>query len=414
MAAPIDDCRVCGEILTKKQRRTVFGDTFGVFDQLSQVLSYVAKPNDGLSRFVCGFCFNKLNKLHKIDYDLMHKLDALRSEKITIISALKEKLKNARQIQKPPVTPVRSHKKRVMLHSPTPRKTKKALFKTPTKTRTTPDMTSISTSDTPKQMVMVHASGSTAIADNMPESRVKLKTSFSPNKVKVMFRTKKDSKIRAKVVQDGKSKQIIKNIAMHNSKDRTAKIIMESTLKEAVTKRVLKEIRNEITKLTSTLNMSVLRRNDSKSLGTFKFANLNTEIKIWAPFFHECISTIVKDSAIGTAVVSAISLKFHNKHMTAFQHVISQILDHSGATDETISILNKLGMCVSTSAMTRTKKELVERQLVHTKALMMEEKEELEAPSVHLSKILQDKVSDRPGYSSKFEKHHWTRRYPGS
>lgn len=66
---------------------------------------------------------------------------------------------------------------------------------------------------------------------------------------------------------------------------------------------------------------------------------------------------MVKNSPVGISVVSAIICHFRNKHMTLLHHIVSQILDRGGATDETIATLNKLGLCVSPSAAAKKKKK---------------------------------------------------------
>lgn len=75
-------------------------------------------------------CFTRLNKLHKIDTDLLHKMEALRRDKGEVLGSLREKhakaVLNIAKTQK-------SQNKRIIVHSPTPRKTKKTLFTTPRK-----------------------------------------------------------------------------------------------------------------------------------------------------------------------------------------------------------------------------------------------------------------------------------------
>ena len=149
-----------------------------------------------------------------------------------------------------------------------------------------------------------------------------------------MYRTKTDSRIRTKVVQDTQFAQIVKNIATHKGEKRTAKGIYHSSLKNELRECMLKELKEEVLNLTSTKNYSMLRHIDSDSLSNFNFSKLNSEIQTWAPFFFQFISMLVKKSEIGAAVTSSIILKFRNTHMSAFQHVMSQVLDHGGATDE--------------------------------------------------------------------------------
>lgn len=172
MAAPLsmeDVCRICGCQLPKKHRRVIFGDTFGVFDQLTQIIDHVASPCDGLSKYVCGFCFTKLNKLKKIDFDLVTKLDALRREKMEIVGNLREKHKQS-GIQKTPTS-----SKRVIIHSPTPRKSKckKSLFTGTSKVQPIQATAQTQVRDT---------SESTMISTDTKPIKIK---SFTPSKIKV-------------------------------------------------------------------------------------------------------------------------------------------------------------------------------------------------------------------------------------
>lgn len=122
-------CRLCHGILPKKQRRTIFSDSFGVFNQLCEVLDHVPQLNDDKGKYVCGFCWNKLNKLSKIEYDLKTKLEALKEERINLLKTLREKYNTQSSAVFTPKT-----KKRCIVHSPTPRKTKRSLALTPQRT----------------------------------------------------------------------------------------------------------------------------------------------------------------------------------------------------------------------------------------------------------------------------------------
>ncbi|KAK3103394.1 hypothetical protein FSP39_018914 [Pinctada imbricata] len=64
--------------------------------------------------------------------------------------------------------------------------------------------------------------------------------------------------------------------------------------------------------------------------------------------------------------------------MSSFHHIVSQILDHGGTSDETISILHKLGLCASSQSTSKKRSELVERQNFHVKSLILDEKESIE------------------------------------
>jgi hypothetical protein len=97
MAAPVEGsfCRLCHGILPKKQRRTIFGATFDVLNQLLEIIDHVPQPNDGKGQHICIFCWNKLNKLGKIENDIKTKLETLK----TLIRDLR--LKHHQQVSTP-------------------------------------------------------------------------------------------------------------------------------------------------------------------------------------------------------------------------------------------------------------------------------------------------------------------------
>lgn len=148
MANSLSFCRICKDNNLNKYRRLIFGKSFTVSEQLAEVLRCQPKENDGNSPFVCQMCFNKLNKLYKIDFELKHKVDQLKIEKSEILSNLRANV-IVNTVDVAPVntpvkaveaawpeteyvhadsnvqTPKRSRtSKRLILHSPTPRKAK--------------------------------------------------------------------------------------------------------------------------------------------------------------------------------------------------------------------------------------------------------------------------------------------------
>jgi hypothetical protein len=123
MAAPTESasCRLCHGVLPKKQRRTIFGATFGVYDQLLEILDYIPHPNDGKGLYICGFCWNKLNKLCKIENDIKTKVEKLKNDRLLLINDLRRK--HFCTITTP------ESQKHAIVHSPTPRKVKQLFTK---------------------------------------------------------------------------------------------------------------------------------------------------------------------------------------------------------------------------------------------------------------------------------------------
>lgn len=183
MASCVENCRLCHESLPPKHRRTIFTETFGLTNQLIEVLGYIPRPEDGMSKYLCGFCFTKLNKLSKIEFDISHRLEALKNEKFELLKMLRARYV---QIARPVVhsprlsaekqtcgTPRQETSKRPLFHSPTPRKVKKPLIFTPTENR----------------MILPKTQRMEVQDDTKPEAKKK-KVSvslFSPGKAKVSY-----------------------------------------------------------------------------------------------------------------------------------------------------------------------------------------------------------------------------------
>jgi len=101
-----------------------------------------------------------------------------------------------------------------------------------------------------------------------------------------------------------------------------------------VHKSIFNAVKRECIGLCSTKEMSALRRCNSENLATFSFETLNCEFQKKAPLLHGIIQQVVKGSSIGTVVTTATALRFRNRQLSAFHHVVAQILDRGGATDE--------------------------------------------------------------------------------
>ncbi|KAK3099437.1 hypothetical protein FSP39_004353 [Pinctada imbricata] len=460
MAASSDGgntCRICHENLPKKYRRSIFSESFGVFSQLTQVLDIQPHSNDGLSSYVCGFCFSKLNKLSKIDYDLVNKMGMLQKEKQDLVLLLRTKYMTsipANEDQKPRscVTPRKKFdsNKRMIKHSPTPRKLKirpNVGIRTPTPKKAgdsctakpsvsfrpiAPKPVASGNEDTVKALdreeevksqkhidsgkqfiqcspqriqirtLTTHQTDSStppiAKSNNYrpiaprpgggdvirtvsheefvkPKRRINVNL-FSPSKLKVLYQTK--GKTNSRIVKDADTVKLVKALSKGMSKQNIAKMVINSKLKDEISKCVFKEINKELETLISPKSRCVLRGVSSDKIAVFRFKTLLFEVQLHAPILYKCLSMTLKDSPVGMAMTAAIILKKRNMHMSSFHHIVSQILDHGGTSDETISILHKLGLCASSQSTSKKRSELVERQNFHVKSLILDEKESIE------------------------------------
>lgn len=74
-----------------------------------------------------------------------------------------------------------------------------------------------------------------------------------------------------------------------------------------------------------------------KNLSNFKFDQLLFEVHLYAPVLYKTLSNTVKGSH-KIAVTTIIITRNNSMHMSALHHIIAQVLNHSGATDEVKSI----------------------------------------------------------------------------
>lgn len=157
----------------------------------------------------------------------------------------------------------------------------------------------------------------------------------------------------------------------------------------------------------------------SHHLQNFKFQSLNVQVQTCAPFLYKIIDCLTKHNEILNVVIISLLLRAKNIQISRLHHIITQVLDHGGATDETINILTKLGLCVGASAGAKKKVQLQESQTKHIKDLVMDEIEQQqsdrrEIQTVHIPEILQVKLSSRSWNFVSTKKYHWKSRCQGS
>lgn len=155
--------------------------------------------------------------------------------------------------------------------------------------------------------------------------------SFHPQ---VVFRGKKES-VKSKVIPAGVYQDIIRGMTRGESHQRVSQLLYNSSLKENILNSVLKDLKKELSKLSSTKTGSCLRRTSSDDLATVNFETWNLEFQLFSPVLFKIISGVFDDQkSVAVAMISAIIQKQKNMHMSAFHHAVSQVLDNGGATDE--------------------------------------------------------------------------------
>lgn len=102
----------------------------------------------------------------------------------------------------------------------------------------------------------------------------------------------------------------------------------------------MRDIGKEMSSVVSTKTKSILRQIKCDSLANFSMDLFNQELQFQAPLTYKIISTLVKDSEVGTSVGSAVLLNFRN--MSSLHHIIAQVLDRGGATNEVSIMFNDI------------------------------------------------------------------------
>ena len=80
---------------------------------------------------------------------------------------------------------------------------------------------------------------------------------------------------------------------------------------------------------------SVLRDTSNENMSTFSIEKMNSEIQQKDPFLHSVLQHSVKNSTLGIVMTPSVAaLKFRNNQLSALNHIVAQILDKGGATNE--------------------------------------------------------------------------------
>eukprot|EP00105_Crassostrea_gigas_P026017 XP_011446790.1 PREDICTED: uncharacterized protein LOC105341785 [Crassostrea gigas] len=263
----MDECILCLERLPKKNRRNIYSDTFHVNQQLYEVLGFV--PEQQLSpQYTCYRCFNKLNRLSKIDYDLERKLSALKREKDEIINQLRPRRnvlpsasvtsENVGGACSSTYTPRKSNK-RIIIRTPTPRKTKK---------------------------VLVQHTAQPKVRKRLSEDQL------TPSKVKVHFRGRNDSKVRTRFIKDSPWVAVLKSLVRGCKAETISKKNFKmEVLKTELVKLMLSDLNSQCQILCKISKPSVLRGKDEIH---FKFESVCGKLKEKAQMLYDVLQTVIK------------------------------------------------------------------------------------------------------------------------
>jgi hypothetical protein len=136
-------------------------------------------------------------------------------------------------------------------------------------------------------------------------------------------------------------------------------------MKECIVQKVLTEATNLCRR-----SHSLLQGSDYAALQSINWREICVELQQKAPTLYVLLGTILgieesqnlnDNDACSLAFISSILLFKRCQRVSRVQYMFGLVIDQCGATDEIVSLLNKVGVSVSTSSLVKQKKIIQER-----------------------------------------------------
>lgn len=197
----------------------------------------------------------------------MHKIEAHNNEKSEIIKTLREKVnvtctpvgKKHGQTHHEKSTVADANDKLVCLkrgtiHSPTPRKLKMVKHGSP--------LLKTQASQSHREEIFSNQQN----LEIRKSARIKL---FTPSKIKVVYRANKETETIKSRIISGYFAKVVKGITKGNSRKSLAKTLFSSNLHPHLPACFIKKIKQELSDLLSTKNVSILKQANCENLTNF-------------------------------------------------------------------------------------------------------------------------------------------------
>lgn len=153
--------------------------------------------------------------------------------------------------------------------------------------------------------------------------------------LQISYRGKLQGVVKSRIVK-GQWKSVLKSILRGDKAKKDIHLLINA---EAV-----KESK-AICKLS---DASILRNSTGKDLCEMDMLPFIHELKTKCPVLHGLLESVMgKSTSLRLSVAAAVVLFNRNNHLSAIHHVIGQILDQGGATDEVITNIKIIRNCVS-------------------------------------------------------------------
>lgn len=107
-------------------------------------------------------------------------------------------------------------------------------------------------------------------------------------------------------------------------------------MQEHIVNNILKHINAECINMCKVKDPSILRNTGADHLTSLNFRRISFELHLKAPTLTQFLKCCIKraDNELALCVLSSLILRYRNDKISQLHHVIGQILDRGGATDE--------------------------------------------------------------------------------
>lgn len=153
------------------------------------------------------------------------------------------------------------------------------------------------------------------------------------------YRGQNDQKVRSRIIKEKGLYGVVVGLVRGNKPEVILnKLLKLKDFKEKAVKSVTKYVKEECKLLCGKKDASVLRGNSPDCLASVDFQRINAELRQRAPVFSKLLADIMNTTEPVALVSSAAILLHHrNQNMSLIHHVVGQLLEHGGATDEVMS-----------------------------------------------------------------------------
>lgn len=117
-------------------------------------------------------------------------------------------------------------------------------------------------------------------------------------------------------------------------------------MQKYIVKHILKLINTVCMNMCKAKDPPIFRNTEVDHLTSLNFPKIAFELQLKAPTLTNILKSCIKwtDNEVALCVLSSLILRYRNNKISRLHHVVGQILDRGGATDEVTLFLNNMSV----------------------------------------------------------------------